>query len=89
MPARISHEAPDLHERKQARQHDRFADAPRRHGGEHENNGHHDRALRQIDELPDVAADPTVTAAEDTTPITTVNRPIAVASARDWNAALT
>jgi len=38
---------------------------------------------------PTPSADPSVTAADDTTPVTTVNRPIAVASARDWNAALT
>ena len=36
-------EAADLDEREQARQHDRFQNAPRRHRGEQDNNGHHDR----------------------------------------------
>ena len=45
----------DLNQREQARQHDRFQNAPRRHRAECDDDDHHDGSLGQIDELPDVA----------------------------------
>ena len=45
----------DLNQREQARQHDRFQNAPRRHCSERNDNDHHDQALRKIDELLDIS----------------------------------
>ena len=51
-------QAADLDEREQARKHDRFQNAPRGHRAKRENNDHDDQALREIDELPDIAGRP-------------------------------
>jgi hypothetical protein len=49
------HQTADLDEREQACQHHRFQNAPRCHRREQDSHDHHDQALRQIDELLDIA----------------------------------
>jgi hypothetical protein len=58
MPATHGYQTADFDDREQARKHNRFQNAPRRHRAKRQYDHPHDEALREIDELLDVTSRP-------------------------------